>query len=90
MSGGRFDYIQYRFQEIIDSIEQCIIDNNVVNSEEFSYCNNFSKETLNEFKAGIEYIKKAYTYIQRIDYLLSSDDDEESFHIRLKEDLNKL
>lgn len=35
-------------------------------------------------------MKQAEVYAQRIDWLLSGDDGEESFHERLKEDLDKL
>ena len=48
---------------------------------------NYSDETIQEFKNGIEAVKKAYIYIQRIDWLLSGDDGEDSFHKRLKKDL---
>lgn len=34
--------------------------------------------------------KKAYIYAQRIDWLLSGDDGEKSFHKRLKEELQQL
>lgn len=88
MSGGRFDYIQYRFPEIVDRIEQEIRDNDAEpRPKDWFEPNNYSEETLNEFRKGIEYIKKAQIYIQRIDYLLSSDDSEETFHKRLSEDL---
>ncbi len=50
---------------------------------------NWSDETMEEFKKGINIIKQAYVYIQRIDWLLSGDDGEETFHERLKEDLNE-
>jgi len=48
---------------------------------------NYSDEIINEFKNGINAIRKAYVYIQRIDWLLSGDDGEESFLKRLKDDL---
>lgn len=51
---------------------------------------NFSEETINEFKKGIELLRKAHIYAQRIDWLLSCDDGEEDFHERLKEDLEEL
>jgi len=35
-------------------------------------------------------LKKAQIYAQRIDYLISGDDGEESFRERLKEELDKL
>ena len=50
----------------------------------------FSKETIKEFKKGLAILKKAYIYAQRIDWLLSGDDGEESFHKRLKEELDNL
>ena len=68
-----------------------------IEEEEYNYCkthhhsmpNNygFSEETIAEFKKGYELLMKAYVYAQRIDWLLSGDDGEESFHERLKEDL---
>lgn len=49
----------------------------------------YSKETLDEFRKGLDILNKAYIYAQRIDWLLSGDDGEESFHKRLKEDLEE-
>jgi len=51
---------------------------------------NYKEEVINELKNGIEAVRKAYVYIQRIDWLLSGDDGEESFIERLKEDLEEL
>jgi hypothetical protein len=39
---------------------------------------------------GLEILKNAFVYTQRIDWLLSGDDSEESFHQRLKEDLKNI
>ena len=50
----------------------------------------YSKETIKEFKKGLAILRKAYIYAQRIDWLLSDDDGEESFHKRLKEELDNL
>ena len=50
----------------------------------------YSKETIKEFKKGLAILRKAYVYAQRIDWLLSGDDKEESFHERLKEELDNL
>ena len=51
---------------------------------------NYSKEAIEEFKKGLSLLRKAYIYAQRIDWLLSGDDGEESFHKRLKEELDNL
>lgn len=45
---------------------------------------------IEEFKKGVDMLRKAHVYAQRIDWLISGDDGEESFHRRLKEDLDKL
>ena len=47
-------------------------------------------EVLEEFKKGLEILKKAAIYAQRIDWLLSGDDGENSFKRRLKEELDEL
>lgn len=50
----------------------------------------YSEETIAEFKKGLDILRRAYIYAQRIDWLLSGDDREESFHERLKEELDEL
>ena len=50
----------------------------------------FPEEVLEEFKKGVEAIKLAQIYMQRMDWLLSGDDSEQSFLSRLKEDINDL
>lgn len=50
----------------------------------------YSEDTLAEFRKGLDILRRAYVYAQRIDWLLSGDDGEESFHKRLKEELDEL
>ncbi len=91
MSGGRFDYSQYRITEIIDAIEQEILNNNAEpRPKDWFEPNNFSDETILEFETGVKLLKKAQIYAQRIDWLLSGDDGEETFHNRLAKDLSKI
>lgn len=87
MSGGAFDYWQYHLTAIADQIEEKIINNN-----ESSYwgLQTYSDETIKKFKEAIKYLKIAEAYAQRIDWLISGDDSEETFHERLKEDLEKI
>jgi hypothetical protein len=47
-------------------------------------------EVLEEFKRGLRTLKMAAIYAQRIDWLMSGDDGEESFKRRLKEELDEL
>ena len=77
MSGGHFDYHQYRIREIAESVED-IIQNS-----------KYPPEVLEKIKEGLDALKKAEIYTQRIDWLVSGDDGPEAFLERLKEDLNK-
>jgi len=92
MSGGHFDYNQYKIDQIACDIEQMILDNNSTELNEFGDTKgySFSPETIEKFKEGLDILKLAYVYAQRIDWLVSGDDNEDSFHIRLNEDLIKV
>lgn len=89
MSGGHFNYEQYKISQIADDIDQLVRDNNNQERDEWGDTkgSNFSAETIAEFKKGIEILKQAYVYAQRIDWLISGDDGEDTFHERLKDDL---
>ena len=50
----------------------------------------YPPEVLKEFKAAVHNLRVAEIYAQRVDWLLSGDDGQESFIERLKEDLDKL
>lgn len=85
MSGGHFDYNQRILKDIAVSIQE-LIENNK-NKDEFGYCYNFNKKTIKQFKKTVEMLLKAEIYVQRIDWLVSGDDGEETFHERLEEEL---
>lgn len=82
MSGGHFEYKQYEIQNIIDSIEQLIVNNNASNE----WCI-YNDTTIAKFEEAIHVLKKASVMAQRIDWLASGDDSEESFHTRWDEEL---
>ena len=103
MSGGRWDYIQYRLTEPIEDIDRLIEINGKEKTEQeikddtwypgheperFHY--KYPDEVIDEFKRGLLIIEQAQIYLQRLDWLLSSDDGEESFLRRLKQELNEL
>lgn len=81
MSGGAFNYEQNKINSIADDMEQFII-----HSEEYD----LSDATVEEFKKGLNYLRHAYVYAQRADWLISGDDSEESFHTRLNSEVNKI
>lgn len=53
--------------------------------EKFWY--KYPDEVIEEFKNAVKYLSIAYVYAQRVDWLVSGDDGEESFMERLKKDL---
>lgn len=102
MSGGRLsNYHEYWTEVVADNIvdvinrnkkershyEQWELDENGEPKGQYKYEYDFSDETINEFKNAVKYLRLAYTYATRIDWLISGDDGEETFHERLKEDL---
>lgn len=92
MSGGHFEYNQWKIQMIADEIEQLIIDNDSDEKNEYGETKgyHFTEDTITQFKSALALLKVSYVYAQRIDWLVSGDDGEDSFHRRLKEDLEKL
>jgi len=110
LSGGKFDYVQFRLPEVYETIQDYIDKNGKELTEQEmdelkkgwydpewfekypdeKYHEKFTDETIERFREAVRIVKLAEIYIQRVDWFLSSDDGEESFHRRLKEDLDKL
>lgn len=106
MSGGFFEYDQYRINTIADGIQSELDkqgkeipredrwytreDHWYKNYPEDRYYSKLSEETQKEFQNAIKYLRIAAVYAQRIDWFLSGDDGEENFHMRLKEELDEL
>ena len=88
MSGGHFDYDQYRIRTIWESIRSIIDNNNKKN--EWGYATDYSEGTLKYFERAIEILKIAEVYTQRIDWLVSGDDGEETFIKRLHKELAEI
>lgn len=91
MSGGHFQYQQYKLGYIADDIEQFVITNDSTETNQYGdrVGAGYSKETIKEFKQAIFYLNMAQIYAQRIDWLVSGDDGEKTFHNRLQDDINK-
>jgi hypothetical protein len=94
MSGGHFNYDQYKIRVIADSIDQIIRKNNVKrekqNSWDPDYHYQYSDEVIAHFKEAWYQIRKAEIFAQRVDWLVSGDDGEKSFLKRLYEDIERL
>lgn len=92
MSGGHFDYKQYEISYIADAIEELIRSNNDETLDQFGdkRGRGYSDETISEFYRAVEFLRLAFVHAHRIDWLVSGDDGEKTFHERLDEDLEKL
>lgn len=108
MSGGHWDYLQYRFTDVAEDVKKLIEKNGKEKTEreltedswrdpewyekypEDKFHYKYSDEIIEKFKEGLKHIELAHIYMQRLDWLLSGDDGDESFISRLEEDLKKL
>ena len=92
MSGGHFDYDQYRIDQIAEDIAQIIRNNKNEELDEWGSKKGyfFPDEVIEEFKKAVKILDTAYVYVQRIDYLLSGDDGEKEFLSRLKDEIYNL
>ena len=82
MSGGAFNYNDYHITGIADHIEELIRDNedNQV----------YSEATIQRFREAVKLLREAGVYVHRIDWLVSGDDGEDTFHKRVERDLERL
>ena len=103
MSGGAFDYNQYRIRQIWEDIQK-ELDNQGKEKpkDELRYFDReyfekypeerfeptYREDIQQIFKDGIKALKIAEIYAQRIDWYLSGDNGEDSLVSRLKEDLD--
>jgi len=86
MSGGHFDYRQYHIEDIGYSIERLI---KRLDHEEYSWLE-ISEKTKGVLIDAVKHIKKSAILANRIDWFLSGDDGEDSFHKRLSIELENL
>lgn len=89
MSGGTYDYIQFRLNEVADDIKEKIKKNEEMrkNPSECDEDERYDEATVEMFKEAVTVIKIASIYIHRIDWLLSGDDGESDFRERLTEEI---
>lgn len=74
---GYFDYIQNSFDGLITELQ------NLTEA-------NYTEATIYEFERALEMAKELHILIDRIDYLVSGEETEESFHQGLIEDLEEI
>ena len=81
MSGGHFDYAQYRIEDIAVGIDEVIEAND---DETLNECgqrrgNGYPPEVIEKFREAAHTLRQAAEMAQRVDWLLSGDDGEDSF-----------
>jgi hypothetical protein len=85
MSGGTFDYVQYRLGQLADELE-CY-------ARSGKYWENgdaIPDDIVADIRTAMSLVERAQVYVQRLDWLIAGDDGEESYRKRLAEDLAKL
>ena len=105
MSGGMFNYKQWHIDSIADQIEQEVIKSGKpIAKQNWSYYErqefeethiapmnyDYPEETLRRMEEAVYALKRAAIYAQRVDYLISGDDGEESFESRFSVELAEL
>jgi hypothetical protein len=103
MSGGHFEYKQYQVGELAEEINRIIckvyktridIKDSPDDPSDPNYVWDryylFTDETITKLIEARDTLRKAAEMAQRVDWLISGDDGEESFHRRWEEEgLNK-
>jgi len=81
MSGGHFDYNQYRIQDIADGIERLIANNEDDTLNEFGdpKGRHYPPEVIERFKEAAHTLRQAAEMAQQVDWLVSDDYGPESF-----------
>jgi len=81
MSGGHFDYTQYRIEEIAAEIDKLIKINDSTEKNEWGedVGYHYPPEIIVRFREAAHTLRQAQEMAQRVDWLVSGDDGEESF-----------
>ena len=92
MSGGHFNYVQWRLTEVSQEIEDRIENNGSQMRDGWNdlLYDDFSSETLTRFKLAARLTELAQKAITRVDWLLCSDDGEDSFQERWDKEIGSI
>ncbi len=92
MSGGHFDYKQYSIGHIAEEIDTLIEHNDSTETNEYGDLRgrHYEANTIEEMRRATTFLRIAEIFAQRVDWLVSGDDGEDSFHRRLHKDLANL
>lgn len=85
MSGGFFEYKHRCVSEFADRIKEVI-----ENRDKSEFVAGFSAKTIEGLRECELLVRGAAVALERVDYLMSCDDSEESFQKRLVEEMDDL
>lgn len=77
MSGGHFDYNQYRVRQIAEDIERLIAINGQLDKDGWGH--DYPPGIIERFKEAAHTLERAADMAQRVDWLVSGDDGPDSF-----------
>jgi hypothetical protein len=91
MSGGHFDYHQFRIRDIAESIEGIVSENGDLTLDEWGDTkgHGYRPETIALLNEAAHALQRAAEMGQRVDWLISGDDSEESFLSRWKKEVRE-
>lgn len=76
MSGGHFDYLQFRIEDIARQIDELCLGGD-----------GHSQNVIEKFKEAAHTLRQSADMAQRVDWLVSGDDGEETFFSRWNEEV---
>jgi hypothetical protein len=82
MSGGTFDHQDWVVSQLADQVRDII--------ESAENKNQYSEETMAVLLQAKKHLRLAAVYIHRIDWLVAGDDGEDTFHVRLQQDIEDI
>jgi len=91
VSGGAFNYDNYRLNDIADTLRGYIaaIRTNHVSDWGMNYGEEYSEEFLNDLIEAHDETRRLSAKLHNIDYVLSGDSGQESLRKNIAEDLQK-
>lgn len=91
MSGGHFNYDQYRIEDIARDIDELIDSNDDESLNEYGQTrgHGYSPEIIEKFKEAAFNLRRSAQMAQRVDWLVSGDDGPEGFLKRWEKEVKE-
>lgn len=92
MSGGHFEYRQYPIRDIFEEIEELIQNNDSDALDAFGYevGRHYTPAVVVRLREAVRTLKRGLAMVNRVDWLVSGDDGEETFLERWDQEMELL